>query len=79
MYNFQACGETLKQTLSDDDINAICKIYPNDKDPGTCVHVGQTSGGCCSASGGDRPEAAVLLAGATVFFVMRRRKNSRRA
>jgi hypothetical protein len=79
MYNFQSCGEKIKETLSDDDINAICKIYPIASDPGTCDHVGKTSstGGCCSASH-DRPDATLLL-GATVLLAMRRRKNSRSA
>jgi MYXO-CTERM domain-containing protein len=77
MYNFAAPGETLKETLSDDDIAAICAIYPTADDPGTCDEVGSTSGGCCSASGtGDRPDASLLLAGATLLFVMRRRKTS---
>jgi MYXO-CTERM domain-containing protein len=79
MYNFQSCGETLKETLSPDDIQAICDIYPVTKDPGTCAAVGQTtSGGCCSASGRDRPELGLVLAG-MVFLWMRRRKNSRAA
>ena len=36
MYNFQDCGETKKETLSHDDIDAICAIYPKADDPGTC-------------------------------------------
>jgi hypothetical protein len=76
MYNFQDPGETKKETLSDDDIQAICDIYPTAKDPGTCAPVGSTSsGGCCSASGGfDRPDVGLLLAGTTVLIVLRRRK-----
>ena len=79
MYNFQDCGETKKETLSDDDIQAICDVYPKTTDPGTCDHVGKTSnGGCCSASDG-RGDVSLLLAGTTVLMVMRRRKSSRRA
>ena len=77
MYNFQSPGETSKETLSDDDIAAICAVYPTAKDPGTCVHVGSTGGGCCSASRlADRPGVSFLLAG-TVLLLMRRRKTSR--
>jgi hypothetical protein len=78
MYNFQDPGETKKETLSDDDIQAICEIYPTSKDPGTCDHVGTTSGGCCSASGGpfDRPDVGFLLAGTTVLIMLRRRKTT---
>lgn len=71
MYNFQDPGETKKETLSDDDIAAICAIYPTSKDPGTCEPVSQ-AGGCCSAS--HRPDASLLLAGATLLLVLRRRK-----
>jgi hypothetical protein len=79
MYNFQDCGETKKEILSPDDIQAICEIYPTSKDPGTCDHVTTHSGGCCSASGQDRPAASFLLAGSTVLILMRRRKPSRNA
>ncbi|HMG57147.1 MAG TPA: hypothetical protein VK601_26790, partial [Kofleriaceae bacterium] len=74
------CGETIKQTLSDDDINAICKIYPTEADPGTCVPVpGAGTTGCCSGSVSRRPGASLLLAAATVLLVLRRRKVSRAA
>ena len=80
MYNYQECGETKKSSLSDDDINAICSIYPTAKDPGTCEPVGATTpGGCCSASrGADRPTGALLLAGGVALWV-RRRRSSRAA
>jgi len=79
MYNFQACGETIKETLSDDDINAICKIYPIASDPGTCARVPSAATGCCSGSVSRRPGASLLLAAATVLLVLRRRKVSRAA
>jgi hypothetical protein len=76
MYNFQDCGETKKETLSDDDIQAMCSIYPAGA-PHSCQAVGATSsGGCCSASGNDRPELSLLLAGTTVLALRRRRKKS---
>jgi len=78
MYNFQSCGETSKETLSGDDMNAICKVYPTASDPGTCEQVGQTSSGCCSASD-PRPEGTLALAGTTMLLLVRRRNRSRRA
>jgi len=75
MFNFQDAGETKKETLEADDINAICKVYPLANDPGTCAAVGATSSGCCSvASPGERSDLSLLLAGATVLTVLRRRK-----
>jgi hypothetical protein len=77
MYNFQDCGETKKATLSQDDIDAICAIYPTAKDPKTCEPVTDQTG-CCSAGGGT-PWAGVLLSVLTFGFVLLRRKNSARA
>jgi MYXO-CTERM domain-containing protein len=76
MFPTQSCGETSKSSLSDDDIQAICTIYPTAKNPGTCEAVGaSTGGGCCSASrGADRPVGALLLAGVIGFWMRRRRK-----
>jgi hypothetical protein len=75
MYNFQDSGETKKETLSQDDINAICEIYPTAQDPGTCEPVAHSSGGCCSASGrNDRSDLTFLLVGATVLTILGRRK-----
>jgi MYXO-CTERM domain-containing protein len=80
MYNYQECGETKKSSLSDDEIQAICSIYPTAKNPGTCEPVGGTTGGgCCSASrGADRPAGALLLAGLVALWT-RRRRHSRDA
>jgi uncharacterized protein (TIGR03382 family) len=72
MYNFQDCGEVKKQSLSSDDVNAVCSIYPKAEDPGTCEHVG-ASGGVCSASPGSSPMPLVLLLG-MVFLMTRRRR-----
>lgn len=64
MYNYQSPGETKKETLSPDDIQAMCDIYGS-------------SGGCCSASNG-RPDVSMLLAGVTfgLLIVGRRKKLS---
>jgi MYXO-CTERM domain-containing protein len=70
MYNFQDCGETKKETLEADDINAICTIYPASKDPGTCSAVGSGSG-CCSTGSGPAGPAALL---GVVLIALRRRR-----
>ncbi len=66
MYNFQDCGETKKETLEPDDINAICTVYPTAKDPGTCTAVAAPAGCCSTGSGAGGPAvlaAFVVLAG----------------
>lgn len=79
MYNYADPGETKKETLSDDDIKAMCDVYPPAKDPGVCEPVGSSGssggGGCCSASGGSG--ASFLLAGLTAALVLRRRTRSK--
>lgn len=77
MYNFQDCGETKKASLAQDDINAICAIYPTAEDPKSCGHVTDETG-CCSAAGGS-PLAGLLLSALTFGWVLLRRKNSARA
>ena len=73
MYNYQDCGETKKSTLSDDDINAICVVYPTADDPKKCEPVmdPEKSGGCCDAGGG-APVGALMFLGAGL--VLRRRR-----
>ncbi len=73
MYNFQDCGETKKETLEADDMNAICTIYPVANDPKTCARVGSGSG-CCSAAGGG--PGSIALAFVVGLFVGRRRSRS---
>jgi hypothetical protein len=80
MYPSANCDETKKATLSDDDVAAMCTIYPIASDKGVCNRLGSTTAGCCSASGPfDRPDGSFLLAGAAVLILRRRRKTSRRA
>jgi hypothetical protein len=74
MYNYQDCGETKKETLSNDDIDAICSIYPLDKNPATCIPPLPESGGCCDTGRG-APSGAVLLG----FVVFARLRKTRRA
>jgi hypothetical protein len=68
MYNFQDCGETKKESLSQDEVTAICTIYPKAMDPGSCEPVG-SGGGCCSTSTSERPGPAFLLAGLTLVLL----------
>ena len=72
MYNYQDCGETKKETLETDDINAICTTYPVANDPHSCAPVSMSSG-CCSAG---RDARGSLLLAAGVFAFLRRRRAS---
>jgi MYXO-CTERM domain-containing protein len=74
MYNFQDCGETKKATLSQDDINAICEIYPSAQDPGVCERVGETAGCCSAAPGSGLPLGTLLGAAGIGALVLRRRR-----
>jgi hypothetical protein len=79
MYNFQNPGETKKVSLSDDDIEGFCAIYPLANDPMTCepVDIGGKDG-CCSSTASPAPPGRagaaliVLLLGA-LLVVLRRR------
>ena len=56
MYNFTDMGETKKRSLSSDDINGICAIYPTKNDPGECKGTNikaeyEQNSGCTVASG----------------------------
>lgn len=42
MHPSQTCGETKKASLEDDDINAICSIYPQAEDPDECKPISLT-------------------------------------
>ena len=75
MYNFQDCGETKKATLSMDDVDAICTIYPTAQDPNSCDPVSEGTG-CCDASGGGAPWPGLLLGLLTCGLLVLRRKNS---
>ena len=73
MYNFQDCGETKKETLEADDINAICTIYPTAKDPGSCEPVPLPAGCGCQGSAPGGPGAPALLLGFVLLGLRRRR------
>jgi hypothetical protein len=74
MYNYQDCGETKKETLTDDDIDAICSIYPLEKSPNTCVPPPPEASGCCDAGTGS-PVGFGLLG---ILLGTRLRKTRRR-
>lgn len=78
MYNFQDCSEQKKESLSPDDVAAVCGVYPAAEDPGSCERVGDT-GGCCSAGGGGSvPLGAILGAfGFGALLLGRRRRPDR--
>jgi hypothetical protein len=73
MYNFQDCGETKKATLSQDEIDAICTIYPTADDPGVCEAVG-VKDGCCSSS--TSPHPSTLLFGLGLALLVLRRRSA---
>jgi len=75
MYNYQDCGETKKETLSPDDINAMCTIYPVAKNPNSCTTPAPIAGGCCDAGPGV-PRGTLVLA--VAVFGLLRRKTRRR-
>jgi hypothetical protein len=59
MFNYQMCGEVKKATIEQDDIDAICGVYPMAEDPGACEKVDDDPG-CCSAT--RDPRASLLMA-----------------
>ncbi|MEZ4366325.1 MAG: hypothetical protein R2939_08540 [Kofleriaceae bacterium] len=74
MYNFQACGEVSKASLSPDDIAGACAIYPAADDPDACEPATLGGGGgCCDArgAGGGGP---LLVAVATLAAAPGRRR-----
>jgi hypothetical protein len=63
MYPYQDPGETIKETLSDDDVQAICDIYPKSK------------GGCNTGPGTD---VGLLVSSSAIALMLagRRRRKS---
>jgi uncharacterized protein (TIGR03382 family) len=71
MYNFQACDETKKASLSQDDRDGVCAAYPIADDPRECKGPGD-GGGC--AAGGSRGPGAFALVLVALLPLFRRRK-----
>jgi len=92
MYNFQDCGETKKETLSSDDIQAMCEIYSVAKAPGTCNPVvgdgpggdgtvggdgpPGTRGSGCCSASGDNRPDVTLLLAGATLLIVMRRRSS---
>lgn len=84
MYGTSTNGETKKSTLEEDDIRAVCDMYPIAQDPGVCnqPHGGldpaclPPDGGCCrvagGAGGGARDAAGVALTALLALALARR-------
>jgi MYXO-CTERM domain-containing protein len=75
MFNFQVCDETIKSTLTDDDIAGICTIYPRGPNqPVACEVSGTAAGvggiGGCSTGGGAGLGFGVIALG----LLLRRRR-----
>jgi len=87
MFNSAKPGDMTKRTLSPDDLQAVCDIYPVAADPMLCPTPPppptDTPTGGCAYGGGARATAggalSVALAAAAVLFARRRRRRRRRA
>ncbi len=74
MFNYQTCGEVKKITIEADDIAAICGIYPQAKDPGTCEPAGEDPG-CCDTRSDPRGSLLLsMLVGLTLLTPFWRRR-----
>jgi len=74
-------GDLSKRTLSDDDQNGVCTIYPLADDPHYCGPIPSTDPGGCScgvagAAGGGVGGAAGALAGAGLLAAAMRRRRT---
>jgi hypothetical protein len=76
MFNFQSCAETIKQTLTADDIAGVCKAYPLDKDPGECTAVGESTGCCDATSNRSTPWLLPLLWSVAIVVLLRKRNSA---
>jgi hypothetical protein len=87
MYGYALVGETNKRDLADDDVEALCTLFPADAStrpcpspPGSAALCGQSGGcGCLVASrrppgGGAHPTPLVLAALALITLANRRKR-----
>ena len=82
MYAFAPEGDVAKRSLDSDDTDAICAIYPKDKQTATClgdpITLTQTgsgeAGGCGCSSRGNGAPAELLLAALGLLWLRRRRR-----
>jgi MYXO-CTERM domain-containing protein len=79
MFPFEGPGETSKRSLSQDDIDGACSIYPVASDPKTCEGVNLQKSGCSLTGSGPGEEPpvgeALVLAAALVLLRLRRRRS----
>jgi uncharacterized protein (TIGR03382 family) len=74
MYPFQDCGETIKTSLSPDDIQSMCDVYPIADGPGVCEPPAPLESGCgCSGA----PTTPGLGLGLATLALVRRRRRAR--
>jgi MYXO-CTERM domain-containing protein len=69
MFETAPLGELKKRTLSQDDIDAVCAIYPPKQDEDGC--------GNCAVNAGKRPSPAGVLLIGLVVGIWRRRQRKR--
>jgi hypothetical protein len=73
MFNFASAGDTTKRSLTQDDIEGICAIYPLAADPNVCARVSTGEDDGC-AVGGRPGVGAGLAALAALALALRRRR-----
>lgn len=73
MYPFQDCEETKMESLSPDEVDFLCKVYPKADDPGTCAEVEPSKPGCGCASS-EPPAGGLALGALTTVWLLRRRR-----
>jgi hypothetical protein len=68
MFAVAETGETLKQTLAQDDLDGVCAVYPVADDPGKCKPAGfiprNRIGDCTIEQGSTEDDHSLLLIGA---------------
>jgi hypothetical protein len=78
MYNYEDSMEISKRTLSDDDINAVCAIYPTASNPQVCAPVEIAASGCSVGGEGRVPGGLLSLVLAGIIVTARACSRSRR-
>ncbi|HEY3354133.1 MAG TPA: MYXO-CTERM sorting domain-containing protein [Polyangia bacterium] len=74
MFNYASPGDTSKRTLSQDDINGLCAMYPLAADPKSCSRVDTSSDSGCRAAPGAAASPALLLLLLAALALARRRR-----
>jgi MYXO-CTERM domain-containing protein len=73
MFNYAQSLDTSKRTLSQDDVDGVCGIYPVADDPGSCSRVDTAGSTGCAASAQAPTAGGLLLLLALALAVARRR------